>query len=145
MKPLICITLLNLSVLTGLNITAQEVLTVTNRFENHVWICQLQEADLAKAPRWNMRSQDNPPLAPGKAMQIAEKYVSAMFDDGRLYGEHVGSIAIAATLQPEGADKWFYIIKVVAGRPGSSGNPPMQIIVLMDGRIPKLSGKGVSY
>ena len=121
---------------------AADLVTITNRFESRTWICHVKDTELERAPKWDRAlSPENPPCPIGKAMRLAEEYVTVLADDDSL-NMRVRARAVGATLQSVGFLGWIYIVKVAVGRPGSNYGPAMQIVVLMDGAIPEFTKVG---
>ena len=105
--------------------------TFTVEYGNKKYEFHVTDQDLQKTPAWP-GSQENPPLSPRRAIDIASKYLATLLPNGkdwRLY---------EVTLRPID-DHWVYLVGFLeplrgagagAGQQLSTG---FQIVVLMNG------------
>jgi hypothetical protein len=123
------------------NVTAQPIIdplfVITNQFEGKAWACRIDEQQLQSSPKWDPNRAEVPPLAPGKAMSLAERYVGDLVQTPQSGGRWLGSFVITANLSRAMVitDCWYYNVTVHVGRGGFSTNT-LSVIVMMDGKIP---------
>src|SRR5205085_6896163 len=110
-------------------LTAQVETTFTVEYAGKKYEFHIPDQDLQKTPSWPA-GQENPPLSPRRAIDIATKQLGTLLPDGkdwRLY---------EITLRPI-ENHWVYLVQFLeplkgdgAGKQLSSG---FQVVVLMNG------------
>src|SRR5262252_2541116 len=106
---------------------AETIFTVEyggKKYEFHI-----TDADLQKTPAWPA-SQENPPLSPRRAIDIASKYLATLLPNGKDWRLD------RVSLKPIG-DRWIYLVEFLEplrgdgqARQTASG---FQVVVLLNG------------
>ncbi len=95
--------------------------------------------DIPKSPKW-ADSDAQPPLPARRAMRIAQEYVTdllggySLFSQMRVFSAITDSITIVSVPRQ---DTWMYIVKVVPLHPGTGNVQTFDVVVFMDGTIPR--------
>jgi hypothetical protein len=115
---------------------AQAETTFTVEYAGKTYVFRISDGDLQKTPTWTP-TQENPPLSPRRAIDVATRQLSALLPNGKDWRLH------AVTLRPI-ADRWIYLVEFLeplredGAAQLSSG---FQLVVLMNGLAvtPKVS------
>jgi hypothetical protein len=99
-----------------------QIMSATTRHADYVW--KLPESRLRQLPKWN-RLRDRPPLAPEKALKIADKWVAHNFVPYFLL-----EIRIMRCRSDPYKDVFYYVMEYE--KPAFD---VLRVVVLMDGTI----------
>jgi hypothetical protein len=94
---------------------------------------------MGEKDRWDSASQETPPLQPGKAIQLARKFMKKI-PLGEGWSEwRMDHVRLLRGSDSEGHEEWLYVVYFYAGKPKTmrSGPPDMSVPVRMDGTIPE--------
>lgn len=111
-------------------VLAQAETTFTVEYNGKKYEFHIADQDLEKTPAWPA-NQENPPLSPRRAIDIATKQLASILPNGkdwRLY---------EVTLRPVG-DRWVYLVQFLEPLRGDANNgrqlsSGFQLVVLMNG------------
>ena len=118
--------------------TAQAETTFTVEYGGKKYEFRIPDQDLQKTPKW-APNQDNPPLSPKRAIDIAKNEMATLLPNGkdwRLY---------EVTLRPIDSH-WVYLVQFLEPLRGDGGGKQLsngfQVVVLMSGVavMPRISG-----
>jgi hypothetical protein len=117
----------SLCLVTGLLFAqAETIFTVEYRGKKYEF--HITDADLQKTPDW-APSQENPPLSPRRAMDIASKYLATLLPNGKDWRLD------RVSLRPIGG-RWIYLVEFLEPLRGDGGgqlSSGFQVVVLMNG------------
>jgi hypothetical protein len=110
-------------------LAAQVETTFTVEYGGKKYEFRIADQDLQKSPAW-APNQDNPPLSPRRAIDIAKKEIATLLPNGkdwRLY---------EVTLRPIDSH-WVYLVQFLEPLRGDGGGQQLssgfQVVVLMNG------------
>jgi hypothetical protein len=110
-------------------LAAQAETTFTVEYGGKKYVSRITDQDLQKTPAWPA-GQENPPLSPRRAIDVASKYLATLLPNGKDWRLH------QVTLRPID-NRWIYLVEFLeplrgdgAGQQLSAG---FQIVVLMNG------------
>ena len=110
---------------------------------------------LGEKDRWDSSSQETPPLAPGKAVQLTRQFVQKVSPQSSepihpvMPGDtsprtayvtwEIDQVRLLRHVDPAGHEQWVYVVSLysmISGI-GRSGPPDIEVPVRMDGTIPE--------
>ena len=93
---------------------------------------------MGEKDRWDSGTQETPPLQPGKATQLAKKFMKKIPLGEGWTTWKMENVEMLRSEDTEGHEEWLYVVNFYATVPRAmrSGPPDMRIPVRMDGTIP---------
>lgn len=97
------------------------------------------DVQMGEKDRWDSASQEIPPLEPGKAIQLARRFLQKVPLEGGWKEWRLDKVQMLRSADSDGREEWLYVVRFYAVMPGklTSGAPDMNIPVRMDGTIPE--------
>jgi hypothetical protein len=91
--------------------------------------------------KWDATKVDEPPLAPGKAIRIATKFVQTVPVEKGMKGWRLNNVELEQMSHTGGPEEWIYIVHFDAEPDAQSGAwngpvPEMAVPVRLDGTVP---------
>jgi hypothetical protein len=108
---------------------AQAETTFTVEYNGKKYEFHITDEDLQKTPAWPP-SEDNPPLPPRRAIDIATQQIATLLPDGKDWR------LFEVTLRPIG-DRWVYLVQFLEPLRGDGNGQQLSsgflLVVLMNG------------